>query len=92
MAKTFKVLLLLLLITAMVWLSTLWRWQTMQADPSGQDLAVYLVLLPLALTLVFLLAFWSVKKIRKTIESPLQPPAAKAVRTPLKPSEKPSTD
>jgi len=93
MLKALKVLLLLLLITAMVWVSTLWRWQTTNTDPSGQDVAVQLVLLPLALTAALLLALWLGKKIRKTLESPTQPPAAKAAQSPLgKAPEKLSAD
>jgi hypothetical protein len=89
MLKVFKVLLLLLLITAMVWLSTLWRWQTTQTDPSDLDVVVYLLLMPLILTAALLLSLWIIKKIRKTLESPLQSTAAKADQRPLvKPSEK----
>lgn len=93
MLKVLKALFLLLLITAMVWLSTLWRWQTTNTDPSAQDVVLHLVLLPLALTGVLLMALWLGKKIRKTLESPVQPAAAQAAQPPLAtPPEKLSTD
>jgi len=93
MVNILKALFLLLLIAAMVWLSTLWRWQTTQADPSGEDVLVYLVLLPLALTAALLAALWLGKKIRKTLEPPAQPPANKAAQSSLaKAPEKLSAD
>lgn len=93
MANVLKGLLLLLLITAMVWLSTLWRWQTTNTDPSGQDVVLHLVLLPLVLTAALLVALWLGKKIRKTLESPTHASAVQTAQSPAaKTPEKLSAD
>jgi preprotein translocase subunit SecY len=77
MVTALKVALLLIVITAMVWLSTLWRWQSAHINPSGEQLLLYLVLLPLVLTAGLLLALWLAKKIRETLEPPARPAAGK---------------
>lgn len=83
MVKFLKVFFLLLLITAMVWVSTMWRWHTTEADPSGVDMLLHLVLLPLALTAAVLLLIWGGNKLRKALEAPKEPPPpAKATPSP----------
>ncbi|MBC7954665.1 MAG: hypothetical protein H7Y33_02175, partial [Cytophagales bacterium] len=75
MAKVWKILALLLVITALVWLTTMWRWQSAQVDPSATDLALTLGVLPLVLTAAFVLTLWAVKGLRSYA---VAPPAAVA--------------
>ncbi|MEK8033049.1 hypothetical protein AACH06_19675 [Ideonella sp. DXS29W] len=60
--KTFlKGLALLAAITSLVWIVVIWRWQVSQRNVSGDDLALYLVLLPLVLFAFVLALRWAVK-------------------------------
>ena len=73
MAKSLKAGGLLLLVGAMVWLVTLWQWDSTQRDVSMEDLVVQLLLLPVLLVAVLLFAGWSVQRIRHpapTVKSP----------------------
>jgi len=86
MAKVWKILALLLVITALVWLTTMWRWQSTQRDPSGTDLVLHLAVLPVVLTAGLVLAVWGVTRLRSYAVAPIvpapvaaAPPAAPAV-------------
>lgn len=70
MAKVWKVLALLLVITALVWLTTLWRWQSAHLDPSGTDVVLQLLVLPALLTGSLLALVWGVKHLRRYAASP----------------------
>ncbi len=70
MAKVWKILALLLVITALVWLTTMWRWQSAQVDPSATDLALNLGVLPLALTASLVMTLWAVKRLRSYAAAP----------------------
>ncbi len=59
MKPLLKSLSLLIAITCVVWVAVLWRWQTTQDDRSAGDMALYLVLLPLALFVVVMTARWA---------------------------------
>ncbi len=76
MAKVWKAFALLLVITALVWLSTLWRWQSAKIDPSGTDVAIQLVALPLALTMALWFTIASFGRLRKYAAAPIAPTAA----------------
>ena len=78
MIKVWKLLLILLVLTALVWLSTLWRWQTNHVDPSTQDIVLQLVLLPLGLTAFIAISIWMVRRLRKYAVAPLPAPSAAA--------------
>lgn len=84
MAKVWKVLALLAVVTALVWVSTLWRWQSAQVDPDTAQLMVHLALLPLALTASLLAVVWGVKRIGRYSASPIAPaaPAGSSARLP----------
>jgi hypothetical protein len=71
MTKVWKILALLVAITVLVWLTTLWRWQTSNVDPSGSAIALNLLLLPLGLTMTVLLAMWSVRRLHSYASAPL---------------------
>lgn len=81
MAKVWKILALLLVITALVWLTTMWRWQSAQLDPSATDLTLHLGVLPLVLTAGLVMSLWAVKRLRSYAAAPpaaVTPPAATA--------------
>ena len=56
---------LLLLVGALVWLATLWQWQTSGRDVSMADIVVQLLLLPVLLVAAFLVAAWAIKRMRQ---------------------------
>lgn len=76
MAKVWKILALLLVITALVWLASLWRWQTSHVDPAAGDLLVQLGLLPVILTAALVASVWGVKHLRSYAASPAPLPTA----------------
>ncbi len=84
MAKVWKVLALLLVITALVWLTTMWRWQSAQMDPSGADVVLHMIVLPLVLTAALAGAVWGATRMRRYALAPL--PAAVPVGTKAAPA------
>lgn len=82
MAKVWKVLALLLVITALVWLSTLWRWQSANVNPDATQLLLHLVALPLILTSALLAVVWAVKRLRDYAAAPAVAASAQAPVTP----------
>ncbi|HET7795534.1 MAG TPA: hypothetical protein VFL64_19260 [Rhizobacter sp.] len=73
MAKVWKLLALLLVITALVWLATMWRWQSAHVDPGTRDIVVTLVVLPIALTLMLAGVIWSIGRLRTYAVAPATP-------------------
>lgn len=82
MSKVWKILALLLVITVLVWLASMWRWQSTQTDPSGSELAVQLGLLPVLLTAALVATLWSVKRLRHYAAAPTPLPASTAQAAP----------
>ncbi|MEY2891868.1 MAG: hypothetical protein RJA98_1776 [Pseudomonadota bacterium] len=76
MSKVWKILAVLLAVTALVWLSTLWRWESSQFDPGSADLVLNLALLPLALTAGLVFTVWAVRRLRRYAAAPVALPAA----------------
>ena len=76
MAKVWNILALLLVITALVWSTTLWRWQSSQYDPSPFDLALNLGLLPMVLSAGLVAAVWGVTRLRDHAAIPTPVPVA----------------
>jgi hypothetical protein len=70
--------LLWLVVSAMVWLTTIWRWQGQGTDVGSADLVLQLVLLPLALAAVLATSIWLVGRTRREAAAPLTPPARPA--------------
>jgi hypothetical protein len=93
MAKFLKFSLLLLVVGAVVWLATLWRWHSRGFDPSGLDLLIYLVASPLALTGGLVFGAWQINKIALFAMAPLNigsvAPAAPEATTGSEPPEQP---
>jgi hypothetical protein len=73
MAKVWKILALLLVITTLVWLTTLWRWQSNQVDPGGVAVVMYLLVLPVLLTAALVGAVWGVGRMRRYAAAPIVP-------------------
>jgi hypothetical protein len=88
MSKAWKTLALLLVITVLVWLTTLWRWQSTQMNPSASDIVVHLVLMPIALTAALVLTIWFIKRLRAYAAAPIvaKPAAGAASATDASPS------
>ena len=78
MAKVWKILALLLVVTALVWLTTLWRWQSSNVDPSAGDLAINLGVLPLLLTAVLAASIWAILRLRTYAGAPTVAPTSAA--------------
>lgn len=70
MSLVWKILALLLVVTALVWLTTLWRWESVDHDPSSTDLLLNLVLLPLGLAAGLVLVVWAVRRLRRYAMAP----------------------
>jgi len=77
MSRAWKLGLLALVITSMVWLTTLWRWQITARDVGQQDIVLHLLVLPLALLLTLWLAIRLGGQVRRQLQDPAVTPAAK---------------
>ncbi len=77
-ARLFQLALLWLLVSAMVWLTTIWRWQGQGADVATSDILLQLIVLPLVLAGVLAAAIWLVGRTRREAAAPVVP---KATRT-----------
>ncbi|MEY4764664.1 MAG: hypothetical protein RI907_1337, partial [Pseudomonadota bacterium] len=75
-ARLFQFALLWLIVSVMVWLTTIWRWQNQGSDVSMADIALQLLLLPLALAAVLAGALWGVSQVRKQAAQPITPKVA----------------
>jgi len=79
MSKLLKAGLLCLGIGALVWLVTLWQWQTADRDVSGTEIVGQLFVLPVMLTAVLLGAVWGVARLRVDAAKPVVLKARPAV-------------
>jgi hypothetical protein len=82
MNKLFKAALLCLVVAALVWLVTLWHWQTAGRDVPTPEIVGQLVVLPVVLSAVLLFALWGVARLRVSAAKPL-PVASGARPSPL---------
>ena len=64
MARLVKVALATLLIFALVWLAVIVHWQATTRQPSGADIVLSLVLLPIALATLLFVSIWAFKRSR----------------------------
>lgn len=67
-----------LAIAALVWLTSIWRWQSVGRDVSPAEIVGQLVLLPVLLALALLGAVWGVGWLRTLADRPLALPSASA--------------
>jgi hypothetical protein len=70
MSKVLKAGLLFLVISAVVWLITIWRWQTSGLDVPARDIVLQLLVLPVMLSLIFGLALWRIQRLRQAPSAP----------------------
>ncbi len=75
-ARLFQLALLWLIVSAMVWLTTIWRWQNQGADVGTSDILLQLVFLPVLLAVVLGGAIWAVGRTRREAAAPLAAPSA----------------
>jgi hypothetical protein len=73
-ARFVQIALLWLMVSAMVWLTAIWRWQGQGDDVGGGDILLQLVLLPLALAAVLATSIWLVGRTRREASAPWTPP------------------
>lgn len=78
MAKALKVGALWLAIAVVVWLITIWRWQSTGHAATTGDIVGQLFVLPLLLTIVFVLALWSIDRLRVQVAAPVVSPVPQA--------------
>lgn len=81
-ARLFQLALLWLLVSAMVWLTTIWRWQGQGADVGTADILLQLVVLPLMLAAVLAAAIWLVGRTRREAAAPVVPKATRMAVAP----------
>jgi len=89
MGKVLKAGLLCLVVSALVWLVTLWRWQTVAHDVSDADIVGQLLVLPLGLTGVLWMALWGVARVRAEAGKPVEAvsrPRPRLVEPPAEPA------
>jgi hypothetical protein len=82
-ARLFQLALLWLLVSAMVWLTTIWRWQGQGADVGTADILLQLILLPLMLAAVLAAAIWLVGRTRREAVAPVVPKTARTAVAPM---------
>jgi hypothetical protein len=78
MTKVLKAGAVWLAIAVVVWLITIWRWQSSGYDASTADIVGQLFILPVALTAALLLALWGSQRIREQAAKPVAPALAKS--------------
>lgn len=78
MTKVLKAVALWLAIALVVWLITIWRWQSTGHDASTAEIVGQLFVLPVALAAALLAAIWGVKRLREQAASPIAAPVPKA--------------
>lgn len=93
MSRVWKLGMLALVITTMVWLTTLWRWQSAAIDVGQKDIVLHLLVLPLALLLALWLALRLGAQVRRQLLAPamVTPAQVPARTTGLEQSAQPST-
>lgn len=96
MAKVLKAGALWLAIMVLVWLITIWRWQSSRHDASTADIIWQLLVLPLALTGFFLAVLWGVVRLREQAAAPIvgasAPSASLGAGTSAKAASRPVAD
>lgn len=82
MTKVLKAGALWLAITVLVWLITIWHWQSSAHEASTGEIVAQLFVLPVALTAFLLAVLWGVKRLREQAAKPVTPAAASASTLP----------
>lgn len=92
MTKFLKAGALWLAITTIVWLITIWHWQSSAHDASAGEIVGQLFVLPLALTVFLLLVLWGVKRLRDQVATPIVMATTAGASTPSSTSAQAVTD
>jgi hypothetical protein len=92
MSRVWKLGLLALVITSIVWLTTLWRWQITARDVGQQDIVMHLLVLPLALMLTLWLAIRLGGQVRRQLQEPAVKPVAMGKALDLAAQASPAVD
>ncbi len=82
-SKIWKAAALWLVISVVVWLTTIWRWQSADHDASTGDIVGQLFVLPVALTAALLLVLWMVQRMRAATAAPGAAAGSPAAATPV---------
>lgn len=75
MKRIGKLFALLLVITTLVWLTTLWRWQSAEIDPAMNDVVLHLAIVPLALTASLALVLFGMTRLKRYALAPASSPS-----------------
>lgn len=88
MTKVLKAGALWLAITVVVWLFTIWHWQSSGHQASTTEIVGQLFVLPVALAAFFLLVLWGVTRLREQASAPVvSPPKPRAASVPAVPAQ-----
>ncbi len=71
MTQFLKAAVVWIAIGAVVWLFTIWRWQTTGYEASNGDIVLHLIALPTLLSVALLLALWGVTALRAQAAKPI---------------------
>jgi hypothetical protein len=82
MSRVLKAGVLWLAIGVIVWLVTIWRWQSAAYQATSVEIVSRLFVLPLVLTLVLLLTLWGVQRLREELRRPPSPSKGLAAARP----------
>jgi len=80
MNKALKGVLLTLMVFSVVWLATLWRWQTQEVDVGQTEILTHLLVLPAVLLLTLWLGMKIATQVRRSASAPAALPAQVAAR------------
>lgn len=75
MKRLGKLFALLLVITTLVWLTTLWRWQSAAIDPAMNDVVLHLAIVPLVLTASLALVLVGMASLKRYALAPVSSPS-----------------
>lgn len=92
MTKVLKAGALWLAITVVVWLFTIWHWQSSGHQASTTEIVGQLFVLPLALTGFFLVVLWGATRLREQASAPVVSPVKPAAAPVSTVSAQPATD
>ncbi|HRH30302.1 MAG TPA: hypothetical protein PKV17_16090, partial [Aquabacterium sp.] len=70
MNKALKGVLLTLMVFSVVWLATLWRWQTQEVDVGQTEILTHLLVLPAVLLLTLWLGMKIATQVRRSASAP----------------------
>lgn len=85
MTQVWKVVGMWLVIAAVIWLFSVWQWQTTEATVADRDIVMQLLVLPIVLTAALWLTLWGVQRLRTA--EPRAPAAAPSAAPAVSPGD-----